>query len=235
MVASSDLTTMARYFPLWEGIFFLEPILHLHVPGQVDSESVYDFLTRQIRRRPNLLALHVCRIRIALNQDPETLFGALVDLFWMLGEKGRGLRKRMLRESRRRLPEARVSLLEQCLRGELPVRQLPFSPASVLHDGMQASQTSLIPSTEEISESVDPVAAARLCLEVGQLEQAQEILSAQLQIQPESEVVRRNLLELYRASRDTEGFWQGYRWLKDNGHLDEAWEASVPWFERKRV
>lgn len=231
----SPVPLMAERSPLWEGIFGLENFIRLRLPEQVDVESVYLFLTRQIRRRPTLLSLHLCRIRAAALMDEGALYAALLDLFWVLEEKGYRLRRRMLHRARKWLSEEHSCVLQQCLSGRIPSRRLPFSPRSVLHDGRWGVGEDLIQAADDASEALDPVTVARLCLEAGQIEQARDILASQLHVEPERAEARQDLLEIYRATQDAAGFWQSYRWLEANSCLDEAWQAAGVWFAKEMI
>lgn len=212
----------------WEGAFWLDEFLKLRLPPNVGHRAVYGFLTCQVRRWPRKFQFHVLRIRTALLVDGEVLYAALLDLFLTL-EKGQALKQRMLRWARKRLAFTRLAALEECLAGRLNARQLPFSPRSVLHDGMWGQAVDLS-AFEATDRSKDPIAVARLCLEAGQLEHAREILVSQLQVEPERAEARQELLDIYRATQDAEGFWQSYRWLEANRCLDEAWQAAGAWF-----
>ncbi|MCX8049337.1 MAG: hypothetical protein N3A55_06720 [Methylohalobius sp.] len=201
----------------------------LRLPANADLDAVYAFLTRQIRRWPYKLQFHVCRIRAAAALEKEALYAALLDLFWILGEKGQSLKQRMLEWSRRRLAPARLVALEECLAGRITAQQLLFSGYSVLHDGLWGQPLDW--SFDAAEGKKDLLAVARLCLELGQLEQAKEILSEQLKVEPERQEIRHMLLEIYLAVQDAEGFKQSYLWLEANGCLDEVWRAASRRFE----
>lgn len=78
----------------------------------------------------------------------------------------------------------------------------------------------------------DPLAVAKLCLELGQLKQAKEILVEQIKIEPNRPELRQTLLEIYLASQDEKDFKHSYLWLESVGCLDEAWQAAARRFEQ---
>ncbi len=215
----------------WEGVFWLDAFLQLKLPAGGSPEAAYVFLTRQIRRRPTRLELHLCRMRSAALVDQEALYAAVLDLFWVLGKKGGSLRQRVLRWTRERLAPSLYSALTSCNEGQLACWQLPFSPRSVFHDGRLKEAVELPLVVEAEAERIDLLTVARVCLEVGQLEQAREILEAQLKNELARIEVRQQLLEIYLATQDKEGFWQSYRWLETNGCLDEVWQAARTKFQ----
>lgn len=219
-------------FPLWEGGFWREEFAKLRPPANAGPKDVYAYLTRQVCRWPDKLQFHVCRIQAAASLDQEAVYAALLDLFWVLGEKGQSLKQRVVGWAQRRLAADRLAVLQACLTGSLKVRQLPFSPRSVLHGGMWGEEVDLS-STEVTETRKDPLVVARLCLELGQLDQAQEILTGQLKAKPDCLEVKQALLEIYLATQNAEGFRQSYLWLEACGCLDESWRAVSQQFGRK--
>lgn len=220
-----------RSFPPWEGEFWREEFAKLKLPANADPQGVYAYLTRQVCRRPGKLQFHVCRIQAAALLDQEAVYAALLDLFWILGEKGQSLKQRVVGWAQGRLDADRLAALQECLTGGLKVRQLPFSPRSALHSGMWGQEVNLPSRTVETRK--DPLVAARLCLELGQLDQAQEILTEQLKAKPDCLEVKQALLEIYLATQNAEGFRQSYLWLEACGCLDESWQAVSQQFGRK--
>ncbi len=208
----------------WQGAFHRDEFLRLALPRGVSVQAVYEFLTRELSRHPNCLAWHVCRI-VAAQFDPEALYAALLDLFWVLEDKGERLRRRVLGWAEKRLAPDHLAALEECLAGKIGVRQLPFSPRSVLHDGAWGQVVDL-PVAQADEAKPDPLTVAQRCLELGQLEQAREILMAQLEVEPQRLEIRQTLLEIYLATQDGDGFWQSYRQLLTLGCLDNHWRSA---------
>ncbi|MEE9426381.1 MAG: hypothetical protein V3V18_15595 [Methylococcales bacterium] len=223
-----------KHFP-WEGAFVLETFRNLRLPVCVNAETSYMFLSRQVQRYPKGLAFHVCRIDRALcMNNEEAVYAAVLDFFYILEDKGQEFRQRILNKVSNHLSEELKFALEQAVSGQIPSRGLPFSSRSVLHDGMHSDDQELViiatTTSSNQSTDLDPVNTARLCLESGQLEQAQEILESQLKIEPERVAIRRDLLEIYRATQDAEGFRSSYHLLKTHGCLDKSWDEAISLF-----
>ncbi len=222
------------HFP-WEGAFVKEQLLNLRLSRGSNAANSYAFLSRQIQRSPNELAFHVCRIQCATRmKNAEVVYGAVLDLFVILDENGQALRRRMLDKARKHLPGDLISSLEKCVSGQLSSKDLPFSVCSVLHDGLSSNVINdLFLSAENNQSSVlDPLNTARMCLESGQIEQAQEILESQLEIEPERVEIRQDLLEIYCATRDQTSFMSSYQLLQIRGYVDESWEDAVNFFAK---
>ncbi|MCH9699583.1 MAG: hypothetical protein K0U68_15910 [Gammaproteobacteria bacterium] len=211
----------------WEGVFERARFRKLRLSRRLNAESSYEFLCRQIQRYPKKLAFHFCRIKYAIKmKDSEILYAAVLDLFYVLDSKGNSLRKKILDNVGNLMNESHRTHLQRVLNGDLSSRHLPFSSRSILHDGVKHEDSiELFDTSVKAQQSVlDPVNTARMCLEAGQLDQAQEILESQLEIEPERAEVRRDLLEIYCATKDEHGFKTSYQILEIRGHLDEEWK-----------
>ena len=118
-----------------ELIFKLEQIKALNLEG-IAPEDAWFFLSREVHRRPNVLELHVGRIRAAAALEPEAAYAALLDLMTVLQDRGRALRWRLFHQVRDRLKEDRAGELYRYLKEEIPLSRLPFSPRAMLHPGI---------------------------------------------------------------------------------------------------
>ncbi len=221
-------------FGFREWVFWLDKFFQLKLPATIEAKAAYAFLSYQVRRYPKRLELHLCRILAAALIEEEALYAALLDLFWVLGNKGAALKKRMLKVMHSRLAADHSLALEEYLAGSKTVRELPFSARSVLHDGALGKELDLPPEEAETVRE-DPLKVAQFCLELGQLDQAQEILAAQLNEHPYLAQVRQALLEIYLATQDREGFWRSYRQLEESGVIDESWHKARVRFEKQVV
>ncbi len=222
-----------KLFP-WEGAFALKDFYRLRFPTHVQAATRYMFLSRQVQRRPKELSIHVCRIDSAIRmKNQEAVYAAVLDLFYILEDKGQDMRQRILSKASNHLPDEMIPALEQAISGQIPSRNLPFSSRSVLHDGMLDEDQDLVlitATSSDQSTDLDPVNTARLCLESGQIEQAQEILESQLKIEPERAEIRQDLLEIYCATRNEADFRSSYQLLQIRGYLDKSWNEAVSLF-----
>ena len=224
----------------WEGAFVLEDFRKLRLSLGIDAAKSYMYLSRQVQRWPKQLVLHVCRIECALRvNDQDAIYAAVLDLFYILEDKGHALRERMLCKASHHLSIVQQSALERGLNGQLSSQGMPYSSCSVLHDGSNANSEEndflLITKTHNQAMTLDPLDTARLCLEAGQIEQAQEILESQLEVETERAEIRRDLLEIYCATRDTAGFMNSYQLLQIRGCLDQSWIDSVSLFSTSKM
>ncbi|MEE9412290.1 MAG: hypothetical protein V3V22_04480 [Methylococcales bacterium] len=224
-----------NYFP-WEGAFVLDAFRNLRLPTGVNAITRYIFLSRQVQRWPKGLAFRVCRINCAIRmQDQEAVYAAVLDLFYILEDKGQAYRQRILNKVSDHVADEMKSVLEQAISGEISSDNLPYSPRSVLHDGMRSEdkEFEVVTSTSTLSmmsPDLDPVNTARMCLESGQIEQAQDLLEIQLEIEPEREDLRRDLLEIYCATKNATAFHSSYQLLQIRGCLDKSWNEAVSLF-----
>ncbi len=213
-----------------EPAFHLDDFLALQVPESLKQQS-YDFLTRQVGRKPENLALHVCRIKAAAFHNGEAVFGSLVDLLWILKNRGRPLQQRMLMAARKWLPTEYQETLHRYLVGQLTLQSIPFSPSSLFQEGVWGEVLFLNELPGDKSSSYDQVVVAKECLEAGQLDQAMEMLEDVLIQTPEITVVRQELLEIYQATNEAERFWCSYGHLEAKGISDSAWRETAEWFK----
>jgi len=219
--------------PPWQGVFFAGHIRLLQWSDDWPPESAYAFASQQVRHSPSQLQYHLCRIYFAFVQrKQESLYASLLDLFWALGKAGSNLKKRMLKGSQPLLAESQYQALASCLKNEISHRQLPFSPLSVLHDGVTGSLRLI--EAEPVNakrDEIDPVLAAGLCLEAGQTDQAREILEEVLWQEPDRLDVQKDLLEIYEATKDLEHFEMSYQRLQSKTNaLLQDWETLADRF-----
>ncbi len=231
--AHMNTAVSENHFP-WEGAFVLETFRNLRLPTGVNAVTRYMFLSRQVQRWPKGLAFHVCRINCAIRMNnQEAVYSAVLDLFYILEGKGQAFCQRILSKVSEHLSDEMNLVLEQVVSGEISSGDLPYSSRSVLHDGMRGEDKNFMVVTSElsiISPDLDPVNTARMCLESGQIEQAQDLLEVQLEIEPEREDLRRDLLEIYCATKNATGFHSSYQLLQIRGCLDKSWNEAVPLF-----
>jgi len=169
------------------------------------AKKVIDFMAQQIARSPADLQLHLKRIQVCSQEHgAEGLYGALLDLFVVLQEKGLPLRKRLLEKFHGRLNPAHYLALAQCL--ETPPNKLEHIPPaenSMLSDGRSGVTELLIKQeAESNSETRDPVEDARDLINSGQITKAQTLLEKILLVNPQRQDVSEELMIIYRHSRN---------------------------------
>jgi hypothetical protein len=187
--------------------------------AEIRSERVRDYLCHCISRNPADLRAHVRRIVMEHRVgDGEALYSALADLFLVLGQRGRGLRQRLLRGSEARLRPEHYRALSMSLETGLAEAHVLHAPGALLgsgHDGefgfVRRIAQDAAPPLEE------PRTLARQFLEYSQIEEAREILERANLEQWGDPALQQELLDLYRATRDAARLEGMARQLLDRG------------------
>jgi hypothetical protein len=188
-------------------VVFLEPDdAGLGIPRGVDLDKWANHLAHLSAREPHNLLNHVRRVYLhLLRRQPDALYGAMLDLFLVLGEKGGNLRGRLLRKGRDLLRREHYDLfLTHYKQGLHSNQPLPPSRYSVLGNFFSGRMTLVKQQTslkEPVRERIDPLEQAREELTYGDVATAQRILEAALLRLPQREDLHLELLELYRHTR----------------------------------
>lgn len=188
-----------------EPAFGFEDSTRLRPSSRWTTDVVGGFLARAIARDPTNLRMHVQRVTLwTASHRREETFGALVDLFVALGERGNALRTRLLASAPADLDPGQRSFLEGRLAtGLSAVDRHPPAPASILTRAVTGALDTVarIGDTEP-EPATDPLAEARDYLAEGNVERARELLESALRAQPERAEVADELLTIYRHSAD---------------------------------
>lgn len=107
--------------------------LHRYFPVAAWNDAYAEFLAERVVTDPSDLFAHVARIHQHLaGPDADPLFGALLDLFIALGDRGHALRRRLVAAARKRLtPDQHRFLDEATEPGIDPGTALPSARCSV--------------------------------------------------------------------------------------------------------
>lgn len=105
---------------------------------RVAPPDAWRWLAMRVAREPLDLRAHTQRIRLLTEcREPSRLFGALVDLFLVLGSKGIGLRYTLLDIAREVLdPDDHAYLRAHLVGGLHPGAHLPMAMGSVISRGV---------------------------------------------------------------------------------------------------
>ena len=222
-----------------DGTEFSEPAFGLSNSRalQIDAAAwgarAQDHFAHLIATNPADLLAHVQRINLCVAQsDANAVYGALLDLFLVLGTKGGALRKRMYEAAARRLENETRNLLADSLVSGLAVTDvLPISSASVLSRGLRGT-TELVESAVAAGVGIrDPLEEANECLEYGQIDAARRILEAAVLDQPDREELHNDLLEIYQKTGDLESFLEMHGKLAARHNpLADVWELMAASF-----
>lgn len=111
---------------------------HIHFDALPSDDDISDQLARRVAQDPADARLHVARVNHhVLDDNPDRLYAAVVDVFFAFGPTGKGLRERLLNGARRQIGPQRAALLEPYLESGLTARSsLPLCPGSMLSNGI---------------------------------------------------------------------------------------------------
>ena len=175
--------------------------------GPLARERIMAFLSRQIVREPADLQLHLRRIELFRQQQRgDGVYGGLLDLFLVLRDKGRPLRQRLLNRFAGCLEPAQKAALARGVAGASPP---PASRCSMLQDGRRGRRLLVIRqqgsrAAPARDASRDVIEDARDLIDSGQVGAATVLLKKALLVNPRREDVGRELMLIYRHSRNRE-------------------------------
>jgi len=157
-----------------------------------------EFLARKIKRNPNDLRSHTQRIYLNYTlKNEDAYFGALIDLFIVLGPKGLALKKSILRPTNYLLENEHASFIRKHLHsGIKPTQAIPTNE-SRLSKGI-SSTTDIVSRKLSDGNTYSSFSSAREKLSLGEIESARVILENALEEDPADLEISYELLELYR-------------------------------------
>jgi hypothetical protein len=216
-----------------DAAFQMPAVRSLRLAPERIGDDGMEYITYRIVRSPKDLRNHVRRIVLQHDiGDSEALYAALLDLFIVLGNKGRALRKRVLDGARSRLGIQQYRALSACLDSDsVRCNGLPAPPDSMLAAGVIGMQK-LVEAVDGENESTrDPLIEARDHIEYCQLEQAQAVLEQAIMDQPQRLELHEELLEIYRSTRDEASLLAFWRRLNDvHGSAPDLWQTAADSF-----
>ncbi len=220
----------------------LEPAFHLaecrtlQIDGERWGEKAADFLARGVARRPVNLIAQIQRLNLYLaKRDAEGAYGALLDLFITLGEKGLLIRRRMLLRAKPLLTDEQFQALAMRLdTGVSASDPMPPSSSSVLSKGLTGIRELVVRIDEEgENRQRDPLDEAIEHLEYSQIDKAREVLEKAVLENPGRKDLQNNLLAIYRASNDRESFTTMHDKLRELGTgISDEWKKLAEYFSR---
>lgn len=177
----------------------------LAAPPVAANQRLVDYLSHCVSKHPQDLRVHVQRILLCLRlQLPEALFGALLDLFIALGEKGYALRQRILEQCVTRLPEPYYAFLRSRQLAGIDGRDVVLPCRySRLTQGVTGRLDFIGLSTDQpMAAKTGIMALARDLLDSGMIADARELLESALLESPDDLPLSQELLIIYRHTRD---------------------------------
>jgi hypothetical protein len=172
----------------------------------VNSNQWATHLTHISAREPGNLINHVRRIYLhLLLKQREPLYGAMLDLYLALGDKGWRLRHDLFKKSRKILSQEESDLFfTSGKKGLHPQQPIPPSQYSVLGNFFTGKLPLVKEQTGEqqsYNQEMDPLELAKEELNYGDITVAQQILEEALQQSPNRPGLHYALLEIYQHTR----------------------------------
>ncbi len=211
--------------------------LLLKFSAPVWNKAYAEHLQRRIERNPRDLRSHTQRVFMQFARgDALATFGALADLFIVLGKLGYDLRYSMLQHVAERLQAEHFQFLKQRLKMGLRAdEQLPGGSYSRLSQGGIENY----PLVSQVDSSSQPdrggwLSLAQQCVSAGEVEQACRLLEQLLEADPGDQEACTELLELYREHQLAAHFQASYyRFSGRSLAAPESWQALDEYFKSK--
>ncbi|WP_166805026.1 hypothetical protein [Nitrosococcus wardiae] len=192
------------------------------------NKQLIEMMAYEIAWRPNDLQTHVRRLLLSIScRDGAQSYGALLDLYIALGEKGRQLRQRMLLLASPMLTAEQNKMLREKLeQGVSRFDSMPVSVESILTEAVIGS-TKLVHRKNVLSNNkADLLVEAKEFLAYGQVQEAQDLLEQLCLRDPTDIEVTEELLSIYKHGRDQQALSKMTKCLEEQGFpLPPQWEA----------
>lgn len=199
----------------------------LRLNGHYDSLTAWRMLSRHVARHPNNLRVHTQRIFLAEDSMlRHCLKGALVDLSLSLNGKGEYFSHQLLEMIKDSLSDDDYSYFKKSFSEECKNLQKyqNWVNGSVMANGADNGRPLVSFDRGEQGTFASKLEEARSCMEYGQLDEAIDILEAEMLSQPDDAEVEAELLNLYQYMRDKTRFDNLSSKLKEqNVEFSEAW------------
>ncbi len=198
-----------------EPLFRIADVSALSFDTQGWDQKAADFMAYRVARLPGDLRNHVQRIQhqIAMG-DAEGAYGAVLDLFIVLKDRGRPLRQRMLEAARDLLDPATYHYLRRRLkRGISELDPTPQSATSVLSRAHQGRRIIVTKVGDKRATQANPLELARSHVEYGQLDAARSVLERSVLTGSLDEDIHKDLIEIYLRTADKANFLRLQRQL----------------------
>ncbi len=194
---SVDLAFVDRQWPGW----------YVRMPAAL-TEKAIEHLSHMVSRTPQDLKVHLHRIVASYHsRQGEALYGALLDLFIVLDKKGFLLRQRLFNKFAALLPDYQATALKQALMlGAAKFESLPHSACSRFNKGVVGNTNLVIKTGEPSQHQFSILDEARDLIDSGLIDDARMILEQAIVQQPDDEHINRELLELYRCTKNKAAF-----------------------------
>lgn len=221
------------------GLSSIEPVFHIsdargiRIANREWSEVAGRYLAHAVVRTPDKLHVHVQRIHFA-NAHGRTseLYGALIDMFISLGDRGGQLREQMLSIALEQLDGEAYDFLTAALETPLKASSVfPGKAVSVLSKGFIGSPDILTKPKATTNNGHDPLKLAESYVEYGEIHSARAQLEIELLRGRSTAAQEQQLLEIYNTIAEQGLFDSIYALVdKDKLHVPVQWQALANHF-----
>lgn len=220
-----------------EPVFRIADATDLSLDTQGWDQAAGDFMSYRVARIPGDLRNHVQRINHSIAAgDPENVYGAVLDLFIVLKDKGQPLRSRILHTAQPLLPKfCYTHLLRRLKKGISEQDTVPPSDVSVLSRGHLGLHEVVTKSGTSRTRNISPLEEARSHMEYGQLDAARSVLESAVLTGSLEEAVHEDLIEIYIRTDDKPGFLKTQRQLNFEGSSSSVlalWREFEAFFKK---
>jgi hypothetical protein len=187
-------------------------------------------LDHDVVRNRVALILHVQRLLLYLQeQDADGAWGALLDMFIVLGERGRDLRQSMVHRASPLLGAQRIAFFEAHLEGGIgEFDVLPDVSSSRLSRGLCGHLSLVSRSDKDVPTAQDQFELAEQCLHDGQVTEAVVLLEGLVKAAPARMEVTQLLLDVYRRGQFKHRLFALLPHMSDApDEVREAWRACA--------
>ena len=211
--------------------FLLSSEKKLHLNKNYSTSQISDFLANAIASSPNDLRLHTQRLfhQIEL-KDNRAVYGALIDLFISLSEKGLPIKKRMLNLAKPFLSAKEVAFIRAHSGLITPKTAIPPTNHSILSLGYSGTSI-LLKKTASflIKNSTKALRTAIIYIRKGQLKPAKNLLEKSVLAGNINKETHQKLLDIYIFTKDKTGCKQIQTEIKTTLPINllALWQASI--------
>jgi hypothetical protein len=199
---------------------------------QANNEEL-EKLVFLIAKKPKQLTNHVQRIYYCFQKNlNKQLFAAIVDFLIVLNQQGQPISWRVVLGAKSRLTTEQFEELKAYLKGErTDINLLSGNQYSVFSKGLVGINKMIQPIEKEETQD-DPLSIALDHIEYSQFDEAKKVLEEAILVQPERQDLRQELFDLYKLTRDSNGFHQMIAKLTRSGvSMTDDWNQLNNYFK----
>lgn len=199
--------------------------------GALDG-AVLDMLGHRIRDNPGDLRSHTRRILLLIERaEASALYGAMADLYIVLGSHGQALKKRLYHLAEPRLSRTAAAFLKKTMGSgiqpwDMSIAHLRTSLLCLCYTGVcEVVHRAAADARAGYANALEEAAAS---LEYGQVDEAREVLEKALREDPYGDEVAEELLKIYQGTRDEKSFARMRSFFRDSQlPVPDSWPSDL--------